>query len=200
MHLAGPNIALHFLCLFVGLSVCLCVCNYHMCNKYVMYAVAMRLYFGPLDSCFGYWCSYYEVQSRTVMILRYRQVKQRQHRCDDMRLTKSRSARSEQVLMISIEKLLVMPTEQLINSEWQPGQHLIVSKAKLVFRYKISDSLTWHYTHSVIQQWLIVIYCNNLFPTSYLLLQPIHLVNTPVQRLRMSTDPKKMTTRKYIQA
>ena len=42
--------------------------------------------------------------------------KQRQHRCDDARLTESGNARSEQ--------LLVMPTELLTNREWLPGELL----------------------------------------------------------------------------
>jgi len=41
-------------------------------------------------------------------------VKQRQRRHDDVRLTKSGDARSEQ--------LLVMPTVLLTNREWLPGQ------------------------------------------------------------------------------
>ena len=40
--------------------------------------------------------------------------KQRQHRRDDMRLTESGDARSEQ--------LLVIPTESLSNREWLPGE------------------------------------------------------------------------------
>jgi len=31
-----------------------------MHNNYVTYIVAMLLYFGRLDSCFEYWCSYCE--------------------------------------------------------------------------------------------------------------------------------------------
>jgi len=42
--------------------------------------------------------------------------KQRQRRRDDVRLTKSRNARSEQ--------LLVVPTELLTNREWLPGELL----------------------------------------------------------------------------
>jgi len=42
--------------------------------------------------------------------------KQRQHRCDNVRLTECRNARSEQ--------LLVMPTELLTNREWLPGELL----------------------------------------------------------------------------
>ena len=43
--------------------------------------------------------------------------KERQHRRDDARLTESRDARSEQ--------LLVMPTELLLtNGEWLPGELL----------------------------------------------------------------------------
>ena len=42
---AGSKIALRFLYLFV----CLCICTYHMCNNYVLYIVAMRLYF---EGCF----------------------------------------------------------------------------------------------------------------------------------------------------
>jgi len=41
--------------------------------------------------------------------------KQRQRRRDDTRLTESRDARSEQ--------LLVMPTESLSSREWLPGEH-----------------------------------------------------------------------------
>jgi len=40
----------------------------------------------------------------------------RQHRCDDARLTKSGNARREQ--------LLVMPTELLTKREWLPGELL----------------------------------------------------------------------------
>ena len=53
-----------------------------------------------------------------------------------MRLTESENARSKQ--------LLVMPTESLIDREWQPGEllsRLKCSKAHLVFRYEISDFL-----------------------------------------------------------
>ena len=42
--------------------------------------------------------------------------KQRQHRCDDVRLTESGNARRMQ--------LLVMPTESLTNREWTPGEFL----------------------------------------------------------------------------
>jgi len=42
--------------------------------------------------------------------------KQRQRRCNDARLTKSRNARSEQLLMV--------PTESLTNREWLPGELL----------------------------------------------------------------------------
>jgi len=41
--------------------------------------------------------------------------KQRQRRCDDTRLTESRDARSEQLLM--------MPIESLSSREWLPGEH-----------------------------------------------------------------------------
>jgi len=43
--------------------------------------------------------------------------KQRQHRCDDVRLTESGNARSKQ--------LLVVPTESLTNREWLPGELLV---------------------------------------------------------------------------
>ena len=56
--------------------------------------------------------------------------KQRQCRRDDARLTKSRNARSKQ--------LLAMPTESLANREWLPGDLLSDSEG-LVFRYEISD-------------------------------------------------------------
>jgi len=58
---------------------------------------------------------------------------QRQHRCNDARLTKSTNARSEQLLMMS--------TESLTNREWLPGELLSRSnvKARLVFRYEILD-------------------------------------------------------------
>ena len=40
--------------------ICLCICTYHMCNKYITYIVATHLYFGQLDGCSENWCSYYE--------------------------------------------------------------------------------------------------------------------------------------------
>ena len=46
--------------------------------------------------------------------------KQRQCRCDDVRLTKSGIARSKQ--------LLVMPTESLADREWLPGEFLSESE------------------------------------------------------------------------
>jgi len=51
MKLAGPKFST---------SVGLYACIYHMCNSYIMYSVAMSLYFGQLDGCFEYWYSYYE--------------------------------------------------------------------------------------------------------------------------------------------
>jgi len=60
--------------------------------------------------------------------------KQRQHRCDDARLTESGNARSEQ--------LLVVPTESLTNRVWL--EWIRMSKARLVFRYEISDMLIIH--------------------------------------------------------
>jgi len=42
--------------------------------------------------------------------------KQRQHRCNDTRLTKNGNARSDQLLMV--------PTESLTNREWPPGELL----------------------------------------------------------------------------
>ena len=48
--------------------------------------------------------------------------KQRQHRRDDKRLTESRNARSEQLLM--------MPTESLTNREWLPRGLLSGSKCR----------------------------------------------------------------------
>jgi len=48
--------------------------------------------------------------------------KWRQHRCDNTRLTKSRNARSEQLLM--------MPTESLINREWLSGELLSASERR----------------------------------------------------------------------
>ena len=55
--------------------------------------------------------------------------KQRQRRRDDVRLTESRNARSEQ--------LLVVPTELLTNRVWL--EWIRTLKARLVFRYEISD-------------------------------------------------------------
>ena len=43
---------------------------------------------------------------------------------EDARLTKSGNARSEQ--------LLVMPTEQLTDREWLPGEHLNLSRRQLL--------------------------------------------------------------------
>ena len=55
--------------------------------------------------------------------------KQRQRRCDDVRLTESGNARNEQ--------LLVVPTESLTKRVWLVW--IRTSKARLVFRYEISD-------------------------------------------------------------
>jgi len=62
--------------------------------------------------------------------------KQRQYRCDDVRLTNSRNAKSKQLLM--------MPIESLTNCKGLPGElfrALECSKAHLVFTYEISDLL-----------------------------------------------------------
>ena len=48
--------------------------------------------------------------------------KQRQYRCSDARLTESRNARSEQLLMV--------PTESLTNREWLPGELLSGSERR----------------------------------------------------------------------
>ena len=55
MWLAGPEIALCFPCQSFCWSV-----RYHVCHNYIMYIVAMQLYFGQLDGCLEYWCSYHE--------------------------------------------------------------------------------------------------------------------------------------------
>ena len=60
--------------------------------------------------------------------------KQRQCRCDDTRLTKSRNARSEQ--------LLVELTESLTNWEWLPGELDQNMEGPAGFRYEISDLQT----------------------------------------------------------
>ena len=67
--------------------------------------------FGNLDGCFVY---SYEFEMDTE--------KQRQPRCDDVRLTKSGNARSKQVL--------VVPTQSLIkcNRVWLSGEHLSESE------------------------------------------------------------------------
>ena len=57
--------------------------------------------------------------------------KQRQRRHDDARLTERGNARSEQ--------LLVVPTESLTNRVWL--EWIRTLKARLVFRYAISDLL-----------------------------------------------------------
>jgi len=72
--------------------------------------------------------------------------KQRQRRHDDARLTKSRNARSEQLLMV--------PTESLTNRVWL--EWISTSKAQLVNRYEISD-LLWvsvgeHFWDAVLRQ------------------------------------------------
>ena len=54
--------------------------------------------------------------------------KQRQHRHNDARLTDSRDARSEQ--------LLVMPTESLSNREWLPGEFLSGSERRRTTKTK----------------------------------------------------------------
>ena len=55
--------------------------------------------------------------------------KQRQRRHDDARLIESGNARSEQLLLV--------PTESLTSRVWL--EWIRTSKARLVFRYEISD-------------------------------------------------------------
>jgi len=72
--------------------VCLVVCTYYVCNSYVTYIISTQLYSGQLDSCFEHRYKFEILRSRGN---------------EDTRLTKSRNARSEQLLM--------MPNEQLTN-------------------------------------------------------------------------------------
>ena len=102
--LAGPKITLLFLCLFVCVSTLI---------MYITYIVAMRPYFSQLWQfrrllCVATMSSLAQSEMDTE--------KQRHRRRDNVRLTKSRNARSEQLLVIS--------TESLTNREWLPGELL----------------------------------------------------------------------------
>ena len=75
---AGPKIALYFLCLSPGLLVC---ASTHIRSTIITYIATTRLYFSWLG------------QFRWLLW-------QRQCRCNNTRLTKSRNARSGQLLMM----------------------------------------------------------------------------------------------------
>ena len=109
---------LYIFCLFVGLWFCV-----SMCNNYVTYIVTMRLYFNQLQT------AALNAGAATMSSLAQLRVwdikKQRQCRCDDVKLTKSGIVRSDQ--------LLVMPTMPLTNWEWLPGEHLSGLKTWLFF-------------------------------------------------------------------
>ena len=71
--------------------------------------------------------------------------KQRQHRSDDTRLTKSRNTRSEQ---------LVVPTESLTNREWLPGEFLSGSERQrpgcfLDMKYQTCSASVGSLSHNV---------------------------------------------------
>jgi len=61
--------------------------------------------------------------------------KQRQRRCDNARLIESRNARSEQLLVVSTESL----TNREIMAARRALEWIRTLKARLVFRYEISD-------------------------------------------------------------
>ena len=101
---AGPKITLRFMCLHLCVSTLSSV-------QYLRH-VAMPSYFSRLWQIRWLLCVVVQHSYKFKMDTE----KQRQHRCDDSRLTKSRNARSKQ--------LTAMPTESLTNREWLPGELL----------------------------------------------------------------------------
>ena len=102
---AGPKIALCFPHLFVGL----CAPTYHMCNNYATYIVICDFTVVNISSCLYsvVWHSYkFKIDTE----------KQRWHRHDNARLTKSRNARSEQLLVMPTELQLRMAARRTL--EW----------------------------------------------------------------------------------
>ena len=100
-------------CLYLGL----CVPTYHLHNNYITYIAAIWLDFIWLWQSRLLLCVSTCTMSRLASYeCKIDTEKQRQCRRNDARLTKSRNARSEQ--------LLVMPTESLTDWEWLPGELL----------------------------------------------------------------------------
>ena len=89
------------ICLF---ACGLCVCTYHMRNKHVIILPPCNLTWAGLTAAMQF---EYSTGVATLSTSRGNV---------DVRLTKSGETRSEQ--------LLVMPTEQLIDWEWLPKEHL----------------------------------------------------------------------------
>ena len=121
----------------VYLLVGLCIPTYHVCNNHIHFV--MWLYFSQpwmaaLNTCIA-------TMSSLAQLWVWDTEKQRQHRCDDARLTKSGNIRNGQLLM--------MPTELLTNREWLQGKLLSgseCSKAQLFFldmKYQACSSIWW---------------------------------------------------------
>ena len=105
---AGPNIALSFLRLFV------CTCASALITSAIITSHTLL----PCDFTLVNLAAALSTDVATMSSLAELRVwdtkKQRQHRCNDTRLTESRNARRKQLLM--------MPTEQLTIWEWLPGE------------------------------------------------------------------------------
>jgi len=70
--------------------------------------------------------------------------KQRQRRRDDARLTESGNARSEQLLVVPTESLTNRVANQQSLAVRRALEWIRTSKARLVFRYEISDLFYLH--------------------------------------------------------
>ena len=103
-----------------------------MRNNYVTYIVAMQPYLSQLRwlLCVA------TVSSLPQSEFEMDTEKQRQRRRNDVRLIKSRNARSEQLLVVPIQYRVAFQQRMAARRalEW-----IRTSKAQLVFRYEISD-------------------------------------------------------------
>ena len=127
----APLVTLCFLHLFVSMYVSLGFPTYHMCNNYITYIVAMRPYFSWLREfrrllCIVQRCHELEFEMDTE--------KQRQRRCDNTRLKRQKWAATRDAYRVTNQQKMVAKRAL----EW-----IRTSKARLVFRYEISNLWRW---------------------------------------------------------
>ena len=113
------SLVLRLLCSF---CVCMCTHTYHVCNNYVTYIVAMRPYFSRLRQFRRLLCVA-AMSSLPQLRLRDGYRKAEQHRRDDVRLTESGNARSEQLNTRSAYRVANQQSLACLSGSerWRPG-------------------------------------------------------------------------------